>query len=293
MRARRITGSSLLDCLWLIMLLGVPWPGAAQTSGIAADIVVVATDETGAVLPGVTVTVTSNTTGVSRTLVTDDKGWVLAASVQPGSYKVSSELAGFATVTLSQVTVALSQRANLSVQMKVASVAENVTVSGESAGIVETTKTEVSSLINERAIQELPINVRNPLQFISHGTGTDHPADDDRQRLLVRRQPRPQQQLGARRRGQQRRFDPRVSRTAVARRGARVPGDGEQLLRRVRPCERRSREHDPEVGHEPVPWQRLLLHPGSVVCREQLFYERQPEQSARLQARTSSSNSPA
>jgi carboxypeptidase family protein/TonB-dependent receptor-like protein len=173
MRVRPIKGGSVLGWLWVIILvIGVPAPGPAQTSGIAADIVVVVTDETGAFLPGATVTVISNTTGVSRTLVTDEKGWVLAASVQPGSYKVSSELAGFASVTLSQVTVALNQRANLAIQMKVASVAENITVSGESASIVETAKTEVSTLINERAIQELPINVRNPLQFILTAPGT-------------------------------------------------------------------------------------------------------------------------
>ena len=131
-----------------------------------------ATDETGARLPGVAVTVTSNTTGISRTLVTDADGSGLAVSLQPGSYSVAAQLNGFATVTLEQVTVALNQRANVTILLKVAPVAEQITVTGESSHIVDTSKTDVSSLVNERSVQELPINERNPLRFILTLPGT-------------------------------------------------------------------------------------------------------------------------
>lgn len=158
--------SSLRSVLLALACAALPMVAAAQTSGIASDISVVITDESGAVMPGVTVTLTSNTTGVSRTVVTDAKGLALAPSLQPGSYKVVAELSGFATVTLERVTVSLSQRATVPIQLKVASLSESVTVTGESATVVELTKTDMSTLVNERAIQELPINVRNPLQFI-------------------------------------------------------------------------------------------------------------------------------
>ncbi len=153
---------------WLVLILALAAPAAAlaQSSGIASDIVVTVTDESGAVIPGVTVTITSNTTGVSRTVVTDAAGVALAPSLQPGSYKVVAELSGFSTVTLERVTVSLSQRAAVGVKMKVGTLTESITVTGESASVVELTKTEVSTLVNERSIQELPINVRNPLQFI-------------------------------------------------------------------------------------------------------------------------------
>ncbi len=156
----------------LLVFLGTPAAGFAQTSGIASDIAIVITDETGALLPGVSVTVTSNTTGISRTLVTDADGGGLAVSLQPGSYSVAAQLNGFATVTLEQVTVALNQRANITIQLKVAPVAEQITVTGESSHIVDTSKTDVSSLVNERSVQELPINERNPLRFILTLPGT-------------------------------------------------------------------------------------------------------------------------
>ncbi len=162
----------LLQVPLLLVFLGTPAAGSAQTSGIASDIAIDVTDETGAHLPGVSVTVTSNTTGISRTLMTAADGTGLAVSLQPGSYAVSAELSGFATVTLSQVTVALNQRANITIQLKVASVAEQITVTGESSRIVDTSKTDVSTLVNELAIQELPINERNPLRFILTLPGT-------------------------------------------------------------------------------------------------------------------------
>ena len=92
-------------------------------------------------MPWVSVTVTSNSTGVSRALVTDEKGNFLALNLQSGSYTVKAELAGFTPVTLTKVTITLGERANLSVRMNVGTVSESVTVTGESATVVETTKT--------------------------------------------------------------------------------------------------------------------------------------------------------
>lgn len=137
----------------------------AQRS-VGADIAGVVKDETGAVLPGVSVTVTSNSTGISRSLVTDEKGNFLALNLQSGSYTVKAELAGFTPVTLTKVTIALGERANLSVRMNVGTVSESVMVTGESATVVDTTKTNMSTLVSEKQLTDLPINVRNPLQFI-------------------------------------------------------------------------------------------------------------------------------
>ncbi len=137
----------------------------AQRS-VGADIAGVVKDETGAVLPGVSVTVTSNSTGVSRSLVTDGRGAFLALNLQPGSFSVKAELPGFGPVTLSKVTTTLGERVSLSIQLKVGSLNESITVTGESATVVETTKTNMSTLVSEKQLSDLPINVRNPLQFI-------------------------------------------------------------------------------------------------------------------------------
>ena len=156
----------------LIVVLSNPGVALSQTSAVTADLRGNVSDETGAVLPGVTVTVTSNATGISRATLTDENGSFLMQNLPSATYSVTAELSGFSTVTLTSVTVTLGQRANVTIRMKVGTRTETVTVTEESTAIVETTKTEVSTLVNERAIAEMPINVRNPLQFILTTPGT-------------------------------------------------------------------------------------------------------------------------
>src|SRR5262245_38247914 len=144
----------------------------SQTSAVTADLAGTVTDQSGAVLPGVSITITSNLTGLSRMVLSDEIGSFLAQNLPSGTYTVKAELTGFSTVTLSSVTATLGQRASVAIRMKVGSVSEVVTVTAESAALVETTKTEMSTLVNERAIAEMPVNVRNPLQFILTTPGT-------------------------------------------------------------------------------------------------------------------------
>src|SRR5262245_26492891 len=148
----------------LVFFFGVATLGLAQTSAVTADLTGNVTDDTGAVLPSVSITITSNSTGASRSLISEENGSFLAQNLPSGTYTVKAELNGFSTVTLSSVTATLGQRASVAIRMKVGSVSEVVTVTAESAALVETTKTEMSTLVNERAIAEMPVNVRNPLQ---------------------------------------------------------------------------------------------------------------------------------
>src|SRR4029450_4545311 len=132
----------------------------AQTSGVTADLSGTGFDQTGAVLPGVMITIAANATGLTRSVVSEEKGQFLAQNLPSGTYTVKAELSGFSTVTLNSVTVTLGQRVNLPIRMGVGSVTETVTVTEEAAPVVETSKTEVSSLVNERAINDMPINIR-------------------------------------------------------------------------------------------------------------------------------------
>ena len=70
---------------------------AQITTGTISGVV---KDETGAVLPGVTVTVTSNETGAKRTAITDDSGYYKAPQLAVGLYQVEAELSGFSTAAI-------------------------------------------------------------------------------------------------------------------------------------------------------------------------------------------------
>src|SRR5262245_21624230 len=86
---------SIVVALSGFLFAAISTPSAGQNIGATLQGLV--TDEQKAVLPGVTVTVTNVDTGIARTVVTDTTGWYRAATLNPGTYELTTELAGFVT----------------------------------------------------------------------------------------------------------------------------------------------------------------------------------------------------
>ena len=141
--------------LSFLLLLFVP-PASAQSTGTIQGLI---TDAQNAVLPGVTVTVSSTTTGVSRNLVTDTDGRYSAPSLPPGSYRVSAKLQGFKTQS-SDVELGVAVTLTTNFQLAVGNVSEEVQVNGTSP-IIESNTTSVGTVINQRTVQEVPLNGRH------------------------------------------------------------------------------------------------------------------------------------
>ena len=104
----------------------------AQVSATTGAINGKVTDNSGGVLPGVTVTASSPSMQGVRTDVTNESGEYRFPAVAPGTYKVVYELPGFGTVNREGVNVGLGFTATLNIELGVASLQETVTVSGES-----------------------------------------------------------------------------------------------------------------------------------------------------------------
>ena len=117
-----------------------------------------ATDSTGGVLPGVTITAVHEATGNTFTAVTDVRG-EFRLPVRVGSYRLAAELSGFTTVNRA-LQILIGQTAVANIQMAPSTVQETVTVTGE-APLVDTTTSTVGANIDPRQVQELPINGRN------------------------------------------------------------------------------------------------------------------------------------
>lgn len=122
-------------------------------------------DETGGVLPGAQVALRHVETGLTRDLIADETGYYRGLSLPSGTYEIAAGQAGFAKVRLTGIALSLGQSLDVNIVLKVAAGAELVTVEATSAAL-ELTKTEVSSTVNERAIQELPINGRRFTDFV-------------------------------------------------------------------------------------------------------------------------------
>ncbi len=154
--------ASLLVLFASIVLSGRPAfaQGGATTASLAGTVV----DATGAVLPGVTVTLTSVDTNQSRTFVTNDDGVFRFAGLPPGKYAAAAELQGFSRYTQPEITLNVGAAVDLKITMRLSSVSETVTVSGE-APIVETAKTDLGGVISQDQIQNLPTVDRNYLNY--------------------------------------------------------------------------------------------------------------------------------
>lgn len=170
MRADRSHGPFLLIPLVLALLLA---PHAASAQSASGAILGAVVDQSGAVLPGVTVTVTNTATGLVQSAVTNDEGLFRAELLPVGTYEVAAELSGFAARRQS-VAVTIGGTSSLRFEMGVAAVAETVTVSG-SAPVLETTRTSAASTVDETSVRNLPVNGRNFINFalLTPGVTTD------------------------------------------------------------------------------------------------------------------------
>jgi Carboxypeptidase regulatory-like domain len=131
-------------------------------------------DEQGAVLPGVTMTLLNEATGVQRTTITDGEGRYRFPALGPGRYTVKAELQGLSTqqVTGLELTIGLELVQDLT--LKLQSLTETVTVTG-AATVVDTTKSEVAGVVTQQQIETLPINSRQylSLALLMPGTSLD------------------------------------------------------------------------------------------------------------------------
>ena len=130
----------------------VPSWARAQTGELRGSV----SDSSGAVLPGVTVTLRQEATGVVRLVVTDEQGVFRAPALQPGPYAIESELQGFGK-DVRKVLLTVGQVADLKITLTVGTVSETVQVVGTSPVEIETTKSDLSAVVSQEQLAELPV----------------------------------------------------------------------------------------------------------------------------------------
>ncbi|MBA2303110.1 MAG: TonB-dependent receptor [Acidobacteria bacterium] len=122
-------------------------------------------DPQGGVLPGVTVSVRNQGTGFVRDTVTSAEGVYFASGLVPGVYEIAAELQGFKRFSRRDITLEIGKTATVDVRLDVGSLAQTITVTGESP-LVDVTSKEVGGNITARELVELPSINRNFIGFI-------------------------------------------------------------------------------------------------------------------------------
>ena len=143
--------------VWLFafaVLLTAPLNVFAQRT--TGDIRGVVTDESGAVLPGVTVTLRGPAVQGAPTTVTNESGVYRFPNLTPGVYEVTAELPGFSTKTQTGVQVSLGATQELPVQMAVSTQQETITVTAE-APVVDSASTQVATNYTREWVENIPV----------------------------------------------------------------------------------------------------------------------------------------
>src|SRR5262245_8469864 len=122
------------------------------------------TDQSGAVLPGVTITVKNQSTAVDRMKLSDETGNYQVAALPVGVYQIEVRLQGMKTQIVSGLAFEVGQIAIRNFKMEVGGIAEELTVAGDVA-LIETTTSTVGLVINQRTVQEVPLNGRHFLDL--------------------------------------------------------------------------------------------------------------------------------
>ncbi len=160
--------------VFLILLLAVPALFAQSGNGSLVGHV---TDESGAALPGVTLAATNVATGFTRSTVTAADGSYRLAALPPGTYTVTTDLSGFASVSTKNVDVTVASDRTINVSMKQAAVNEQITVTAE-APLVETSPA-VGTVVSQQELQNLPLNGRQFANLGSLAPGTSLSVNSD------------------------------------------------------------------------------------------------------------------
>ena len=150
---------------WLGLFLSLSITGVFAQATATAELRGVVTDSNGGAVSGATVTATDNAKGTTRTVTSDGDGNYVILSLLPSTYTVKVDGSGFASSTVNNVMLEVGQQAQLNVKLAVGAVGAVVDVLQGDEVLVETERTQQSTVISGRQLQNLPINRRNFLDF--------------------------------------------------------------------------------------------------------------------------------
>src|SRR5438128_2422744 len=143
----------------------------AQTS--TATILGTVKDASGALVPGVSITVKHTESGLTRTVVSSEQGAYDVRVLPVGAYEITTMIPGFKQVVRSGINLVVGQEAVVDLTLEVGAAAEQITVS-EEAPLVNTTTSSTSGVITEQQVKELPLNGRSFDQLITLNVGVSN-----------------------------------------------------------------------------------------------------------------------
>jgi hypothetical protein len=158
-------GTDCLKTFCFVIAVSLFLPTLLSAQGASGRILGRVADPTGAVLSAAKITLTNEATGISRDANSNDSGDYSFVEVAPGTYTLQFELTGFKKNVQKNVIVDVNQVVTLNSTLQIGGSQETVEVTSE-APQVDTTSTQLGAVINDRSVNELPLNTRDTYQFL-------------------------------------------------------------------------------------------------------------------------------
>jgi hypothetical protein len=141
-------------------------PGVSQAQVATASINGTVADSSGAAVPGAKVSLTNVATNVAQSTITNDTGNYVLVNIIPGRYTLSVSKEGFRTANQPEFDLAVNQTTTLNFNMRIGSAIETVTVEALTTSI-QTSSSELGTVISRRSVDDLPLNGRNFTQLLN------------------------------------------------------------------------------------------------------------------------------
>ncbi|HYL83673.1 MAG TPA: TonB-dependent receptor [Candidatus Angelobacter sp.] len=157
---------SVVVCAAILTLLAIPLLAQLPTATILGT----ARDQSGGVLPGVTVTIINVETGLTRSVKTADDGSYRAVELPVGNYEVKAEHSGFRSIDRTGITLEVTQQAVINLDFQVGTAEQQVIVN-EEVPMVNTQDATLGGTVNETKMEQLPLNGRNYIDLALYQPG--------------------------------------------------------------------------------------------------------------------------
>ncbi len=152
--------------LVLLALSAVLAFGQSTTGEIHGNV----TDPSGAAIPGAEITVTNENTGETKSVQAGAAGDYILPLLQPGQYRLTAQTEGFRTFERPGLTLSAVQSMRVDLELEIGQLTETVTVTGQAVQ-VDTRSTTIGTLVDDRRIQDLPLNGRNIIDLATLAPG--------------------------------------------------------------------------------------------------------------------------
>src|SRR5271170_749210 len=159
----RVSSHRFVLCLFLGLLAAISPRATGQSTG--GRVLGRVLDPSGAVVPDVTLTLTNDDSGKAMAVQSSKTGDYIFPAVAVGTYRLEAQLAGFQDFTATGILVNLNATVTYDVKLTVGANTQAIEVTAE-APLVDTTTTQLGAVINERAVQTLPLNSRDTYQLL-------------------------------------------------------------------------------------------------------------------------------